>query len=227
MLSENIMDLMVVLGDISQFPVDAIVNAASTSLEMGGGVALAIRKAAGKEVEEEALESAPSELGQAIATSAGKLDARFVIHAASMKPGEKATEENIRISFRNALELADSLECEAIAVPAIGCGIGGFSIQEGARVLLSELKEFHPSFLKGIFFVLTSQESLDVFVQKAKELDLSLTVQKEFEKRLKEEEKKREEERLQREKEKEEKITETTGGLVEEQEKTESDSQSS
>ncbi|MBU0635926.1 macro domain-containing protein [Candidatus Micrarchaeota archaeon] len=218
------MDVIIIEGDIATFSVDAIFNAASTSLEMDGGVALAIRKAAGKEVEEEVLESAPSELGQAIATSAGKLDAKFVIHVASVKPGEQATEENIRTSFRNALELADSLECETIAVPAIGCGVGGFSLQDGARVLLSEIKEFKSSFLKGIFFVLVSQENRDVFIQKAKELELSLTVRKEFEERLKEEEKKKEGERLQREKEKEEKIVETDDG-IEEQEKKESDSQ--
>lgn len=181
-----------VLDDIAKQSVDAIVNAASTSLEMNGGVAAAIRKAAGKEVEDEALESAPSELGQAIATSAGKLDARFVIHAVSMKPGQQATRESVKAAMHNALELADSLECESIAVPAIGCGIGGFPVEDGAEVLLSELKNFSASSIKTVFFVLHEQSDLNVFVQKARELGLVLTEKSVFESRLKEEQQKRE-----------------------------------
>jgi hypothetical protein len=147
------------------------------------------------------------ELGQAIATSAGKLDAKFVIHAASMELGKTASAESIRSSFRNALELADSLECETLAVPAIGCGIGGFNLEQGAELLLQEAHSFQSSAVKTVFFVLLSPANQSVFLRKAQELGIPLTDWFVFQKREKEEAERRELERSQEE----ESIAEETG----------------
>ena len=168
---------------------------------MGGGVAAALRKAGGKEIEEEAVESAPLELGQAIATTAGKLDAKFVIHAASMKLGQPATEENVRTAFKNALELADSLECQQVAVPAIGTGAGGLSVDVCARLLLEETRSFSGSFLKTVVFVVHAPDAVPVFTQKARELGIELTDFKAFERSLEEANEQRERLREQNESE--------------------------
>lgn len=186
------MEIVILEGDLSKFSADAIVNAASTSLEMNGGLAHDIRKHGGKEIEEEALEAAPLELGQAVATSAGKMDAKFVIHAVSMEPKGKSTPESIRSAFKSALELAESLECETVAVPAIGCGIGGASLEEGAAVLLTESKSFVFSSLNTIFFVLHSADALQAFRKKALDLGVALTDWKQYQKQKETEEEQRE-----------------------------------
>ncbi len=216
------MEIVVVEGDLAKFSADVIVNAASTILEMRGGVAAALRKHGGKEIEEEALESAPLELGQAIATSAGKLDAKFVIHAAAMEPGKAASVESIRNSFRNSLELAESLECESMAVPAIGCGIGGFNLEQGAEILLREATAFSSSSVKTIFFVLHSPDAQGVFLRKAKELSVSLTDFSAFKKRMEEEARKHELEREQNESG--ESVEETAGDFGETKKEPEPDS---
>ena len=187
------MEVVVVQGDLSRFSADALVNAASTSLEMNGGVAAALRKHGGKDIEEEALESAPLEKGQAVATSAGKLDAKFVVHAAAIDSTGSATVDSVKTAFRNALELADSLECETLAVPAIGAGAGGFALEQSAELLLKETVSFGASSIKTVFFVLHSPEAFVVFEKKARELNVSLTDWKAFEARINAENKKREE----------------------------------
>lgn len=214
------MEIVIIEGDLSKFSADVIVNAASTILEMRGGVAAALRKHGGKEIEEEALESAPLELGQAIATSAGKLDAKFVIHAAAMEPGKGASAESIRSSFKNSLDLAESLECESVAVPAIGCGIGGFNLEQGAEILLREATAFFSSSVKTVFFVLHSSDAQGVFLRKAKELNVSLTDFSAFKKRVAEEARVHE---LEREKNDESEEA-TAGGFVEAKEEQEPDS---
>lgn len=215
--------IMVVEGDLSKFSADVIVNAADVSLGMTGGVAAALRKAGGKDIEEEALESAPLEIGQAIATTAGKLDAKFVIHAASMKLGQKAMPENVRTAFLNALELADSLECQHLGVPAIGCGAGGLTPQESARVMFEAARGFSPSVLTGIIFVLNSNDVFLVFVQTARELGIELFDFSAFEKQLKNEDLELERLREERETEREEKTADAVSA-VEEQKTRESDS---
>jgi O-acetyl-ADP-ribose deacetylase (regulator of RNase III) len=188
---------------------------------MRGGVAAALRKHGGKEIEEEALESAPLELGQAIATSAGKLDAKFVVHAAAMELGKGANAESIRVSFKNSLELADSLECESMAVPAIGCGIGGFNLEQASEILLREASSFSASCVKTVFFVLHSPDAQGVFLRKAKELGISLTDFSAFKKRAEEEKRKRELER-EKEEESEPKTSGTAGDFGEAKEESES-----
>jgi len=150
------MKFEIIQGDITRLEADAIVNAADTSLGMGGGVAGAIKRAGGIEIENEAVAKGPIKVGEAVATTAGKLNARYVIHAAAMSwEGHRmATEDSIRNSLRNSLRIADELECKTIAIPAVGCGIAGFPLDEGKEIILDELKKFTPKNLEKAVLVL-------------------------------------------------------------------------
>lgn len=150
------MEVEILHGDITKLEADAIVNAADTSLRMGGGVAGAIKRAGGQEIEDEAVAKGPIGVGEAVATTAGKLKARYVIHAAAMdwKTHRKATEDSIRNSLGNSLALADELGCKSIALPAIGCGIAGFPLDKGKEIIIDELKKFNPRNLQKAFLVL-------------------------------------------------------------------------
>jgi len=127
-------------GDITEQQVDAIVNAANSQLVLGAGVAGAIREKGGPSIQQECDAHGPVEVGGAAITGAGALPARFVIHAASMPSGGGATEESVRGSMRRSLELARENGCRSVAVPAIGAGIAGFSVQRCAEVLLEEAR---------------------------------------------------------------------------------------
>ncbi len=127
-------------GDITKLEVDAIVNAANTRLVMGGGVAGAIKRAGGKEIEEEAVKKGPIKIGEAVETTAGKLKAKFVIHAPTMEMDFKTDENKIRLAMRAALRKADELGVESVAFPALGTGVGGFPKDKAARIMVEELK---------------------------------------------------------------------------------------
>ncbi len=161
-------------GDLTKFSADALVSAADTSLRMNVGVAAALRKAGGKDVEEEALELAPIELGRALATTAGKLNAKFVIHAITIqKQGEPARADSIISAAQESLTLADSLECETIAFPALGCGEGGFAVLECARLLLPRIRSFSGDNLKHAFVVLFSEVDFKAFESVATEFGIA------------------------------------------------------
>jgi O-acetyl-ADP-ribose deacetylase len=159
-------EIKIIKGDITELKVDAIVNAANNKLVMGAGLAGVIRKKGGKEIEDEALKKGPIEIGQAIATNAGKLPAKYVIHAATMGMDFKTDEIKIRNSCRNALRVAEELKVSSIALPALGCGVGGFSLVSAAKIMAQEafryLKE-EPASIKEIIFCLYDQEALDIF----------------------------------------------------------------
>jgi O-acetyl-ADP-ribose deacetylase (regulator of RNase III) len=127
-------------GDITEQAVDAIVNAANTSLLLGAGVAGAIRQKGGPSIQRECDEHGPVELGGAAVTGAGDLPVRFVIHAAGMELGGEATEETVRSCVRRSLELAAERGCRSVALPAVGAGVGGFSLQRCAEVSLEEAR---------------------------------------------------------------------------------------
>jgi O-acetyl-ADP-ribose deacetylase (regulator of RNase III) len=128
-------------GDITEHEVDAIVNAANSQLVLGAGVAGAIREKGGPGIQQECDAIGPIEVGEAAVTGAGALPARYVIHAAGMPPGGGANEDSVRRSLRRSLELAREKGCRSIAIPAIGAGIGGFSPQRCAEVLIAEARE--------------------------------------------------------------------------------------
>ena len=152
-------------GDITGQAVDAIVNAANSDLVLGAGVAGAIAAKAGPSVQEECSAIGPVEDGDAAVTGAGALEARYVIHAASMPPGGSATAESVRSSMCRSLELARELGCRTIAVPAIGAGIAGFSPQRCAEILIQEARRHlaQATTLEEIRFVLFGEPVYRVF----------------------------------------------------------------
>jgi O-acetyl-ADP-ribose deacetylase (regulator of RNase III) len=127
-------------GDVTLQEVDAVVNAANSELVLGAGVAGAIARRGGPGVQAECDAHGPVPVGGAARTGAGRLPARFVIHAASMAPGGSASEESVRSSMRASLILAAEAGCRTVAVPAIGAGIGGFPLQRCAELLLAEAR---------------------------------------------------------------------------------------
>lgn len=127
-------------GDVTEESVDAIVNAANSALQLGAGVAGAIREKGGPSIQAECDAHGPVEVGGAAITGAGDLPATWVIHAAGMPPGGRASEESVRASFVRSLELADEKGCRSVAVPAIGAGIGGLAPQRCAEILLEEAR---------------------------------------------------------------------------------------
>jgi O-acetyl-ADP-ribose deacetylase (regulator of RNase III) len=128
-------------GDITKLEVDAIVNAANSMLIMGGGVAGAILKAGGREIQEEALKHAPVPVGKAVATKAGKLKAKCVIHAPTMeRPAMRIHRENAQLATKGALECAKHLKIGSVAFPGMGTGVGGLNPEEAAQGMVQEIK---------------------------------------------------------------------------------------
>jgi len=148
------MKIIIEKADLTKQEVDAIVNPANSLGYMGGGVAGAIKHAAGQVVEKEAVRQAPIPVGKAIFTTAGKLKAKFVIHAPTMeKPAQKISAENIKKALKAALELADNMKLKSIAIPGLGTGVGGVSWEEAANVFAEVLKKFTPKYLEVIKIV--------------------------------------------------------------------------
>jgi O-acetyl-ADP-ribose deacetylase len=121
-------------ADITQLAVDAIANAANTRLLHGGGVAAAIARAGGPTVQRESKEAAPIGLGEAVTTRAGEMPSRWVIHAATMEPGGPTSAETIRSATAATLTAADELDARSLALVAFGTGVGGFPLEEAARI---------------------------------------------------------------------------------------------
>jgi O-acetyl-ADP-ribose deacetylase (regulator of RNase III) len=149
------MEFTVVQGDIAEQSADALVNAAGTSLEMGSGVAGALRRAGGEALNDAAVHKGPVDLGAVAVTGAYDLDAEYVIHAAAMPHyGDgRATEESIRTATRNALQAADERDCTSLVIPAIGTGVAGFDLETGARIVCEELHSFEPASLRDVRFI--------------------------------------------------------------------------
>jgi len=132
--------VVIISGDLVEQEVDAIVNAANNELQLGGGVAGAIRRAAGPAVQDECDAHGAVKVGEAAITSAGRLRARYVIHAASMSLGSRTTGEALRSSMDHVFRLARIHDVATIAVPAVGTGIAGFPIDECARIMAASLR---------------------------------------------------------------------------------------
>ena len=157
------MRLEVVEGDITQLEVDAIANAANNHLWMGAGVAGAIKRAGGEEIEREAVANGPIEVGDAVATGAGRLPARHVIHGAVMGQDLRTHGELVRRTTRRCLELADELGCRSVALPAFGTGVGGFPLDECARTMIAEARAIEPVTLERVVFAVFGDEARRAF----------------------------------------------------------------
>ena len=126
--------------DITTLAVDAIANAANTELRHGGGVAAAIARAGGRAIDEESRKAAPIGLGEAVETSGGELPCRWVIHAATMEPGGPTSADVIRRATASTLARADELGARSLALVAFGTGVGGFPVEEAARIEAEEVR---------------------------------------------------------------------------------------
>jgi len=157
--------IRIIQGDLTDQVVDAIVNAANNSLQLGGGVAGAIRHKGGQSIQEECDRIGVIPLGQAAVTGAGKLKARYVIHAASMSLGEPTTEANLRLATRNSLVRASEKGLRSIAFPAIGTGIAGFPMRRCAEVMLEEVVRHlaGPTSIERVRFVLYDAAAYQTF----------------------------------------------------------------
>lgn len=127
-------------ADITKLDVDAIANAANTDLMHGGGVAGAIVRAGGRVIQTESDELSPIDLGAAVATNAGELPSRWVIHAATMRLGGPTSAEAIRKATASTLAKADELGARSLALVAFGTGVGGFPVDEAARIEAEEVR---------------------------------------------------------------------------------------
>ncbi|MFZ2061621.1 MAG: macro domain-containing protein [Candidatus Binatus sp.] len=152
-------------GDLTEADVDAIVNAANNGLMLGGGVAGAIRVKGGPAIQQECDKIGTIPLGEAAITGAGRLRARHVIHAASMRLGESTSEAKLRAATRNSLMRANENSLKTIAFPAIGTGIAGFPIERCGQVMLEEARAHlsGQTTLERVEFVLYDRRSLEVF----------------------------------------------------------------
>jgi O-acetyl-ADP-ribose deacetylase len=126
--------------DITALEVDAIANAANTELRHGGGVAGAISRAGGPGVDEESRAAAPIALGEAVETTAGEMPSRWVIHAATMELGGPTSADIIRRATAATLARADALGARSLALVAFGTGVGGFPVEEAARIEAEEVR---------------------------------------------------------------------------------------
>jgi len=144
--------LEVVEGDIAALEVDAVANAANDRLWMGAGVAGALKRAGGDEIEREAMGKGPIPLGTAVATGAGALAARWVLHGAVMGQDLQTDAALVERTTRSCLELADELGCRSLALPAFGTGVGGFPLPECARIMVGVAAEHESRTLERVLF---------------------------------------------------------------------------
>jgi len=157
------LELSVVEGDISALDVDAVANAANDRLWMGAGVAGALKRAGGEEIEREAVAKGPIAVGDAVATGAGQLPARWVVHAAVMGQDLRTSADAIASATRRALEVADELGAESLALPAFGTGVGGFPLDECARLMVAEARAYEPRALRRVVFAVYGAEAAAAF----------------------------------------------------------------
>ena len=159
------MELDVREGDIAAVEADAIANAANDRLWMGAGVAGALKRAGGEEIEREAMALGPIPRGSAVATGAGRLRARYVIHGAVMGQDLATDAELVRETTRACLALADELGCESLALPAFGTGVGGFPLEECAGIMVAEARAFEGATLERVVFAVFGPAARDAFEQ--------------------------------------------------------------
>jgi O-acetyl-ADP-ribose deacetylase (regulator of RNase III) len=160
----------VIQGDITNQTTEAVVNAANNHFWMGGGVAGAIKRKGGDEIEREAMMQGPVEIGQAILTSGGKLKVKFVIHAAVMGQDLHTDEVKIKNATLSALQLAEKKQIASVSFPALGTGVGGFSIYHCAKIMITQSIEFmiKSVYVKQVVYVLFDKIAFDVFEEELK-----------------------------------------------------------
>lgn len=161
--------LIIEIGDITEFTGDVIVNPANTKLIMGGGVAGAIKRKGGEEIEKEATKYAPIPIGKAIATHAGKLKCKYVIHAPTVEePGLPSSFENVYKATKAAIEEASKLGINSIAFPLMGAGVGGLTPSESIKAMVKAIEELKPKF--RIHIIVRDENTFNAIINTLKEL---------------------------------------------------------
>jgi O-acetyl-ADP-ribose deacetylase len=152
-------------GDLTAMETDAIVNAANNDLILGAGVAGAIRRKGGDEIQRECNRIGSIPVGYAAITTAGNLPAKYVIHAASMQLGGRTTAEALRHSTAHSLRIAADRGLKTIAFPAIGTGVAGFPMKECAEIMLQEALQHleNGTSLETVYFVLFDEGAAEAF----------------------------------------------------------------
>ncbi|HEX9912681.1 MAG TPA: macro domain-containing protein, partial [candidate division Zixibacteria bacterium] len=148
--------ILLLQADITDLETDAMVNAANDHLWMGSGVAGAIKAKGGDEIEKEAMSKGPAKIGEAIVTTAGKLKAKYVIHAVLMGQDLQTKENYVRDATLNSLKRAEELKLNSIAFPALGTGVGGFPVDRCAEMMINTVREYlrTTELIKELTFVL-------------------------------------------------------------------------
>jgi O-acetyl-ADP-ribose deacetylase (regulator of RNase III) len=164
--------IIVERGDITEMETDAIVNAANNDLQLGGGVAGAIRRKGGESIQRECNEIGSIPVGGAAITGAGNLKARFVIHAASMQLGGSTSAKDLRSSTAIALKIAADKKLKTIAFPAVGTGIAGFPLRECAEIMIEEAAKHlsGETSIEKMYFVLFDDDAHKIFESTAREI---------------------------------------------------------
>ena len=157
------LEIAVVEGDITRLEVDAIANAANDRLWMGSGVAGAIKRAGGESIEREAVAKGPIPIGDAVATGAGRLAARYVIHGAVMGQDLRTDADLVRRTTARCLEVAEDLGCGSLAVPAFGTGVGGFPLDACARLMVAAVRAHRPRSLRRVTFAVFGEPARRAF----------------------------------------------------------------
>lgn len=164
--TENILQkICLIEGDITEAETEAIVNAANNDLILGGGVAGAIRRKGGNEIQTECNKIGSIPIGEAALTTAGNLKARYVIHAASMSLGGWTSEQSLKDSTYNSLCRAKEHNVKSIAFPAIGTGVAGFPLDHCVQIMFDTIIQFlktTPS-LDKVSFVLYDRKTYETF----------------------------------------------------------------
>ena len=160
----------VIEADITDMETDAIVNAANAQLILGGGVAGAIRKKGGSKIQQECDKIGGTFVGGAVITTAGHLNAKYVIHAVGPRKGEGNEDEKLKNATLNSLKLADENNLKSISFPAISTGIYGFPIQRCAEIMLENTIEYlnGETQIEKVVFCLFSKNDYNVFEQELK-----------------------------------------------------------
>ncbi len=160
-------------GDITEADTEAIVNAANNHLWMGSGVAGAIKASGGAEIEKDAMSQGSIEIGEAIASTAGKLPFKCIIHAAGMGQDLRTNADIVYLTTKNTLLLAEKLKLRSIAFPAIGTGVGGLTMEICAEVMRHAVEDTKPElvYLKRIRFILFDKDGFITFGRVFKKTD--------------------------------------------------------
>ncbi|MCX8083870.1 MAG: macro domain-containing protein [Calditerrivibrio sp.] len=164
--------LTFIKGDITELIVDAIVNPANSALILGSGVAGAIAKKGGPEIQEECRKIGFCPVGEAVITSAGGLNAKYVIHAVGPRYGiDTPSDRLLYNAVTNALKLAEEYHISSIALPAISTGIFGYPLDEAAKIITDAIYDFidrKPFYVKDIILCLYSDRDYETFIKYSK-----------------------------------------------------------